>query len=135
NCAKLIEGLPQLVRDDRRVEDIRKMDGDVAADAARYGLVSGAGLAGLNLAGPCSPYGGAGLAPPGLGYVGPGFSPASGGSREDGAFARGAWAAPRFVTGMPLGEQIARQVSAEDATSRAIHYQRLESEARPQFRP
>jgi hypothetical protein len=36
---------------------------------------------------------------------------------------------------MPLDEQIARQVSAEDPTSRAIHYQRLEAEARKQFRP
>jgi len=39
------------------------------------------------------------------------------------------------VTGMPLGEQIARQVTAEDPTSRAIHYQRLESEAKKFFRP
>jgi hypothetical protein len=42
---------------------------------------------------------------------------------------------PRFVTGMPLAEQIARQVSATDPTSQAIHYQRLEAEARRQFRP
>jgi hypothetical protein len=42
---------------------------------------------------------------------------------------------PHFVTGMPLGEQIARQVTATDQTSRAIHYQRLESEAKKQFRP
>jgi hypothetical protein len=41
----------------------------------------------------------------------------------------------RFVTGMPLGEQIARQVTAEDSTSRAIHYQRLETEARKQLGP
>jgi len=47
NCAKLIECLPQLVRDDRRMEDIRKMDGDDAADAARYGLVSGEGSPGV----------------------------------------------------------------------------------------
>jgi hypothetical protein len=40
-----------------------------------------------------------------------------------------------FVTGMPLAEQIARQVSATDPTSQAIHYQRLEAEARKQFRP
>ncbi len=45
NCAKLIDCLPQLVRDDRRVEDIRKVDGDDPADAARYGLVSGGRLA------------------------------------------------------------------------------------------
>jgi hypothetical protein len=36
---------------------------------------------------------------------------------------------------MPLDEQIARRVSATDPTSRAIHYQRLQSEARKQFRP
>jgi hypothetical protein len=36
---------------------------------------------------------------------------------------------------MPLGEQIARQVSATDPTSQAIHFQRLEAEARKQFRP
>ena len=114
NCAKLIEGLPQLVRDTNRVEDIRKMDGDDAADAARYGLVSGARLANLN--------GGAGggLAPPGS-IAGPG-------QRDFGN-------PTRFVTGMPLGEQIARQVTAQDATSRAIHYQRLETEAHKQFRP
>ncbi len=56
NCGKLIDSLPLLVRDATRVEDIHKADGDDAADAARYGLVSGT---------------------------------------------------PRFVTGMPLGEQIA----------------------------
>jgi phage terminase large subunit len=113
NCGKLIGGLPQLVRDTNRVEDIRKMDGDDAADAARYGLVSGARLANLHGVGP-------GLAPPG--------SIAAQGQRDFGN-------PPRFVTGMPLGEQIARQVTAEDATSRAIHYQRLESEAHKQFRP
>ena len=42
---------------------------------------------------------------------------------------------PHFVTGMPLGEQIARQVTATDQTSRAIHYQRLEAEAKRAFRP
>src|SRR6201985_3567545 len=47
NCAKLIDGLPLLVRDDDRVEDIRKVDGDDAADAARYGLVSGGRFAGI----------------------------------------------------------------------------------------
>ena len=42
NCAKLIDCLPLLVRDDRRIEDIRKVDGDDAAknrrraDAASY---------------------------------------------------------------------------------------------------
>jgi len=43
--------------------------------------------------------------------------------------------APHFVTGMPLSEQIERQVSATDPSSRAIHFQRLESEAKKFFRP
>ena len=112
NCARLIECLPLLVRDDRRVEDIRKMDGDDAADAARYGLVSGARLAGIALAGI-----------PGAG------------AQHAAPLQENSFAASRFVTGMPLGEQIARQVTATDATSRAIHFQRLESEARKAFRP
>ena len=115
NCAKLIDCLPQLVRDDRRVEDIRKVDGDDPADAARYGLVSGGRLAGVGAAplrfGADAPLR-AGQPPP-LNSPGP----------------------PRFITGMPLGEQIARQISATDPTSRAIHSQRLETEARKQFRP
>lgn len=109
-CPKLIECIPQLVRDDRRQEDIRKVDGDDPADAARYGLVSGGRFAG----------------------VGPAFAPARAGQAPP--FHSPAGAA-RFVTGMPLGEQIARQVSAEDPTSRAIHYQRLQSEAKKAFRP
>ena len=113
NCAKLIECIPQLVRDERRREDIRKVDGDDPADAARYGLVSGGRLAGV------------------AGRVAPGFGPAF---ASDAALKGGA-TQPRFVTGMPLGEQIARQVSATDQTSRAIHYQRLESEATKFFRP
>ena len=113
NCNKLIDSLPLLVRDDNRVEDIRKCEGDDPADAARYGLVSGGRLAGVTaqttrLGGYGAPR--AGQPPP----------PTS---------------APHFVTGMPLGEQIARQVSAADPTSQAIHYQRLEAEARKQFRP
>ena len=113
NCAKLIDCLPQLVRDDRRIEDIRKVDGDDPADAARYGLVAAARF-------------GAGS------HVALGFSPAS--SHGYDAALKGGATQPRFVTGMPLGEQIARQVSAEDPTSRAIHYQRLECEAQKQFR-
>jgi len=113
NCARLIECIPQLVRDDRRHEDIRKVDGDDPADAARYGLVSGGRFAGV------------------AGRVAPGFSPAF---VPDAALKGGA-TQPRFVTGMPLGEQIARQVTATDQTSRAIHYQRLESEAKKFFRP
>ena len=108
-CSQLIACIPQLVRDDPRVEDIRKVDGDDPADAARYGLVSGARLAGFG------------------GYASPGFvgaqhaAPHLGGSH--------------FIHGMPLGEQIARQISAQDPTSRAIHSQRLEAEAKSFFRP
>src|SRR5260370_1294524 len=47
NSAKLIECISQLLRDDRRQEDIPKIDGDDPADAARYGLVSGGRLAGV----------------------------------------------------------------------------------------
>ena len=50
NCSKLIECLPTLVRDERRIEDIRKMDGDDPADSARYGLVSGGRIAGVGAA-------------------------------------------------------------------------------------
>ena len=110
NCAKLIECLPQLVRDDRRSEDIRKVEGDDSADAARYGLVSGGRLAG----------------------VGPAFVPSRAGQAPPFYSQEGA---PHFVTGMPLDEQIARQVSATDPSSRAIHFQRLESEAKKFFRP
>lgn len=39
----------------------------------------------------------------------------------------------KFVGGMPLGEQIARQLTAQDPTSQAIHFQRLEAEAHKQF--
>ena len=110
NCERLIDCIPQLVRDERRREDIRKVEGDDPADAARYGLVSGGRLAGV---GPSFGSARAGQAPP---FYQPGN-------------------APHFVTGMPLGEQIARQVTAEDPTSRAIHYQRLEAEAKKFFRP
>ena len=40
NCVELIRTLPTLVRDSARIEDVEKMDGDDAADAARYGLMS-----------------------------------------------------------------------------------------------
>jgi hypothetical protein len=39
-CTTLLEVLPDLVRDERNVEDIAKVDGDDPADAARYGLKS-----------------------------------------------------------------------------------------------
>jgi hypothetical protein len=107
NCGKLIECLPQLVRDNRRVEDVRKVEGDDPADAARYGIVPGARYAGV----------GAHRSAPGAGQAPPLYSQV------------------RFMPGMPLGEQIARQVTAEDATSRAIQFQRLEAEARKQFGP
>ena len=109
NCARLIDCLPLLVRDNQRVEDIRKVEGDDPADAARYGLVSGGRFAGVGAHFGASR---AGQSPPSL-------TPG----------------APHFVTGMPLGEQIARQVSATDPTSQAIHYQRLENEAKKHFRP
>ncbi len=150
NCRKLIECLPHLVRDDGRTEDIRKVDGDDPADAARYGLVSGGRLAGV----------GAGYAPPRAGQSPPynfgptgslyGHSPGSSlgslsgdrsgdsrgrtGAPSAGAAFDGA-STPRFVHGMPLDEQIARQVTAKDPTSRAIQSQRLEAEARKQFAP
>ena len=129
NCTKLIECMPTLVRDNARHEDIRKMDGDDPADSARYGLVSGGRIAGV----------GAGFLRPGATYGSPHF-----GARDVGAQCstdRGNAAslhgnnAPRFVTGMPLAEQISRQITATDPTSRAIHSQRLEAEAHKQFRP
>jgi len=40
NCVELIRVLPTLIRDPARIEDAEKMDGDDAADAARYGLKS-----------------------------------------------------------------------------------------------
>jgi hypothetical protein len=108
NCGRLIDSLPLLIRDNTRVEDIHKVEGDDSADAARYGLVSGVRLAGVTAH--TSRLGGIGA--PRAGQPPPQNS------------------APHFVTGMPLSEQIARQVSATDPTSQAIHYQRLESEAR-----
>jgi phage terminase large subunit len=110
DCPELIECLPQLITDEARREDIRKVDGDDAADAARYGLVSGARLAGL------------------VNYKTVIPSEARNPSSLDPL-------APHFVHGMPLDEQISRQVSAQDPTSRAIHFQRLESEAKKFFRP
>ena len=129
NCERLIACIPTLVRDSSKVEDIRKMDGDDPADSARYGLVSGARFAGV----------GAGNFPPGATQGSPLFAGSAGNpacasgssSAAPGSGASGA----RFVTGMPLGEQIARQISATDPTSVAIHSQRLESDAKKQFRP
>ncbi len=93
-----------------------------AADAARYGLVAAARFgAGLNVV--------SGLP------AQAGFSPTGFRSMPPAAGLKPGTTAVRFVTGMPLGEQIARQVTAEDATSRAIHFQRLETEAQKQFRP
>jgi hypothetical protein len=40
NCIELIRTLPNLVRDQARIEDVEKIDGDDSADAARYGLKS-----------------------------------------------------------------------------------------------
>jgi phage terminase large subunit len=110
NCTELIQCIPTLVRDLGRSEDIRKMDGDDPADSARYGLVSGGRIAGVGTA----------SGPSRAGQPPPQNPPGSG---------------AHFVTGMPLAEQIARQISATDPTSRAIHSQRLEAEARNHFRP
>jgi phage terminase large subunit len=130
-CRELIECLPQLVRDERRSEDIRKVDGDDPADAARYGLVSGGRFAGVG-AGYAQPR--AGQSPPNS--FGPFANPAgSVMGNGGGAQFPAASSTPRFVHGMPLAEQIARQVTATDPTSQAIHFQRLEAEARKQFRP
>ncbi len=108
NCPRLIECLPLLVRDDRRVEDVRKMDGDDAADAARYGLVPGVRYAGVGASAVGGP--GAGQAPPEFGN-----------------------GTARFVPGIPVDVQIERQITAEDPTSRAIHQQRLQAEAKRQL--
>jgi hypothetical protein len=110
NCPRLIECLPLLVRDDRRVEDVRKMDGDDAADAARYGLVPGVRYAGVGASAVGGP--GAGQAPPEFGN-----------------------GTARFVPGIPVDVQIERQITAEDPTSRAIHQQRLQAEAKRQLGP
>jgi phage terminase large subunit len=108
NCRELIECLPVLLRDERKVEDVRKVDGDDPADAARYGIVSGVRYAGI---GAHSRAPGAGQAPP---------------NKFDAA-------APRFIPGMPLDVQIERQISAKDPTSQAIHRQRLLGEAKKQL--
>lgn len=104
-CPRLIECLPLLIHDERRVEDVRKMDGDDPADAARYGIVPGVRYAGVG-AQDGAP--GAGQTPPEIGGA-------------------------RFVPGIPLAVQIDRQITAEDPTSRAIHQQRLQGEAKKQL--
>ena len=114
NCKELIEGLPLLVRDERRVEDVKKVEGDDAADAARYGVVSGVRYAG---------FGASALAKATAGKPGTGQAPSD-------RFEAGA---ARFVPGMPLEVQIERQISAEDPTSRMIHRARLEAEAKKQL--
>ncbi|HKW64553.1 MAG TPA: terminase family protein [Candidatus Acidoferrum sp.] len=117
NCSELIQCLPNLVYGGDRKEDVRKMEGDDAADAARYGLVSGARLAGMHefVISSGVPAGFAGPQLRNLSSLDPG--------------------APHFVHGMPLDEQIQRQISATDPTSRAIHTQRLQGEAKKFFRP
>jgi hypothetical protein len=110
NCPRLIECLPLLVRDERRVEDVRKIEGDDAADAARYGLVPGVRYAGVGASAVGGP--GAGQAPPEFGN-----------------------GTARFVPGIPVDVQIERQITAEDPTSRAIHQQRLQAEAKRQLGP
>ena len=107
NCRELIDGLPQLVRDEQRVEDVRKVEGDDAADAARYGVVSGVRYAGI----------GAHRSAPAAGQAPPDFNNGT----------------AHFVPGVPLDVQIQKQITAQDPTSRAIHSLRLEAEARRQL--
>jgi len=45
NCVELVKCLPTLIHDDKKVEDVKKVDGDDPADAARYGLYSRLGAA------------------------------------------------------------------------------------------
>ena len=116
NCSELIECLPHLVRDDRRDADIRKVDGDDPADAARYGLVSGIRLAGMSS----------------YKAVIASLRAQAGETRNLSSMDPGT---PIFVSGMPLDEQIRRQISATDPTSRAIHSQRLRGEAKKFFQP
>jgi len=108
DCTKLMDCLPMLVHDERRAEDVRKIEGDDPADAARYGIVPGARYAGVGAQAGAP---GAGQAPPEIGST------------------------ARFVPGMPLGVQIERQITATDPTSQAIHRQKLEAEARKQLGP
>ena len=117
NCSELIDCLPNLVHAEGRKEDVRKVDRDDPADAARYGLVSGARLAGMHefIISSGGPAGFAGSQ-----------------SRNPSSLDPGA---PHFVHGMPLDEQIQRQISAQDPTSRAIHSERLRGEAKKFFRP
>ena len=84
------------------------MEGDDPADAARYGIVPGVRYAGV---------GAPQQARPGRGRLRPN------------------WRGARFVPGMPVAVQIERQITAEDPTSRAIHQQRLQAEARKQLGP
>ena len=119
NCSELIQCLPHLVRDKDRDADIRKVDGDDPADAARYGLVSGARFAGVtDYKAVISSGGRTGLA-----------------DRQSRNLSSLDPGTPHFVHGMPLEEQIQRQISATDPTSRAIHSQRLQGEAKKFFRP
>src|SRR5258708_20265237 len=104
SCARLIECLPLLVRDDRRVEDVRKMDGDDAADAARYGLVPGVRYAGVG----ASAVGG-----PGGGQAPPEFWNGKG----------------RFVPGVPVGGQIGLQITGEGRAARGVCLRPFRAEA------
>ena len=40
NCERLIDNLPSLIHDDKKTEDVKKVDGDDPGDSARYGLYS-----------------------------------------------------------------------------------------------
>jgi phage terminase large subunit len=50
NCEKLIKSLPILIHDAKKVEDVKKIDGDDPADALRYGYYSRLGAAKIPLA-------------------------------------------------------------------------------------
>jgi hypothetical protein len=40
NCERLIDNLPSLIHDEKKTEDVKKVDGDDPSDSARYGLYS-----------------------------------------------------------------------------------------------
>lgn len=40
NCERLIDSIPSLIHDEKKTEDVKKVDGDDPADSARYGMYS-----------------------------------------------------------------------------------------------
>lgn len=116
NCQALIDCLPTLICEEGHSEDIRKRDGDDPADSARYGLVSGQRLAGM-LPGQS-----------GNMHFERGNSPF--GVRGDGDSRSPNFTLHTSPYAPPFGDQIARHVTATDPTSRAIWFERLQSDAR-----